>query len=418
MGVLITCWGSLGEVRPYRWLALRLHENGQRVVVSAPALFKDLFTGITDRFEPLPPDSMAESPESLAGLFHPRHSVERLFGGLLDGAMAAQRDSVLRLLSSEPRLERALCSWIAPGALLACRERGLNPIQCHLYPQSLMQAADPPVFMRWPRLTRAAGGRYLTSARLLQSLSERGRALAPELSRLQGEAGVEEAACGWLAVAPPPWPRLALFPPDFLRVPEPGVRHLANHWSSIVWPVPPAIMEFLGEGPPPVLITLGSAAAGDAGALLTAVAKAAQEVGGQGRGGRVICHVGLRAQGIERRSDRLLLVSGFSPTGLLPHVCAVVHHAGMNSLQEALAHGLPSLSLPRAFDQLDNALRLQDLGLGLCLPPNRQDPEEIRRSLEALLSDPAHSQAARRWRSEGRHAAGLPLEEALAIQAE
>ncbi len=246
------------------------------------------------------------------------------------------------------------------------------------------------------------------SARLRAHLSQRARAIAPGLCRLQAEQGLEETQCGWLPDSPPPWPRLALFPPDFLRVPEAGVHHLANRWSSIAWPLPPAVMDFLREGPAPVLVTLGSAAAGDKGALLTAVASALEAAGA-----RVVCHLGFMGEGVRRASERTLLTSNLPPTGLLPHARAVVHHAGMNSLQEALSHGLASLSLPRAFDQLDNAQRLEDFGLGLHLPPHRQSDADIRGGIEALLARDDLGAAARQWRDAGRQGKGLSPQDAL-----
>jgi UDP:flavonoid glycosyltransferase YjiC (YdhE family) len=110
-----------------------------------------------------------------------------------------------------------------------------------------------------------------------------------------------------------------------------------------------------------------------------------------------------------------LLAGDVWPTTVLPRAKAVVHHAGMGSLQEALAQGLPALALPRGFDQLDNAQRLVRLGLGLHLPPALQSGAVLRDSLDALRSDEALASRAETWARERRLEQGVTPEEALAL---
>ena len=58
----------------------------------------------------------------------------------------------------------------------------------------------------------------------------------------------------------------------------------------------------------------------------------------------------------------------FVPLGtLLPRAAAIVHHAGIGTLAQGLAAGIPQLSMPMSFDQPDNAPRLSRLGVGLSI---------------------------------------------------
>jgi UDP:flavonoid glycosyltransferase YjiC (YdhE family) len=87
----------------------------------------------------------------------------------------------------------------------------------------------------------------------------------------------------------------------------------------------------------------------------------------------------------------------------------------MNSLQETLAFGRPALVLPQAFDQLDAACRLERLGLGLYLPPDRQSVPDIRERLGALLADKDIAGRAALWARERRVEQGISVEEALVL---
>ena len=79
---------------------------------------------------------------------------------------------------------------------------------------------------------------------------------------------------------------------------------------------------------------------------------------------------------------------------ILPHAALVVSHGGSGSVAGALAHGLPMLITPMGADQLDNAARVQALGIGRWLDPVAVTPAEVRDAAAEILSTPSYHQAA------------------------
>ena len=53
-----------------------------------------------------------------------------------------------------------------------------------------------------------------------------------------------------------------------------------------------------------------------------------------------------------------------SLAALLPHCSAIVHHGGIGTTAQAIASGIPQVIRPMAFDQFDNASRVEKLGCG------------------------------------------------------
>jgi UDP:flavonoid glycosyltransferase YjiC (YdhE family) len=49
---------------------------------------------------------------------------------------------------------------------------------------------------------------------------------------------------------------------------------------------------------------------------------------------------------------------------LLPRCAAIVHHGGIGTVASALAAGIPQLIAPFAYDQFDNAARIERMGAG------------------------------------------------------
>ena len=91
---------------------------------------------------------------------------------------------------------------------------------------------------------------------------------------------------------------------------------------------------------------------------------------------------------------------------LLPHVDAVVCHAGHNTVCEALSHGLPLVVAPIRDDQPIVAQQVVDAGAGIRLRFTRATAAQIGLAVEAVLTDPSYRQAARRVQESFRAAGG------------
>ncbi len=86
----------------------------------------------------------------------------------------------------------------------------------------------------------------------------------------------------------------------------------------------------------------------------------------------------------------------YAPFGsLLPRAAALVHHGGIGTAAQALRAGCPQLVMPMAFDQPDNAVRLQRLGVGSYLRPSRFTGMAVARELETLLGSEVVARACR-----------------------
>jgi len=81
---------------------------------------------------------------------------------------------------------------------------------------------------------------------------------------------------------------------------------------------------------------------------------------------------------------------------LLGRAAVFVTHGGMNSVQEALFHGVPMVLAPQGADQFWIAALVAELGAGLALDAANLQTGAIRASVERALKEPAYAEAARR----------------------
>jgi zeaxanthin glucosyltransferase len=92
---------------------------------------------------------------------------------------------------------------------------------------------------------------------------------------------------------------------------------------------------------------------------------------------------------------------------LLPHLAAVVSHGGLNTVTEALAHGVPLVVAPIRHDQPLNARAVAAAGAGVRISFARAEPARIAGALAAVLGDPAYREGADRVRASFAAAGGV-----------
>lgn len=85
---------------------------------------------------------------------------------------------------------------------------------------------------------------------------------------------------------------------------------------------------------------------------------------------------------------------------VIRHADAVVSHGGSGSMLASFAAGLPTVVLPRAADQFENAGRCVELGAGVALLPAQLTAGAVRDAVDVVLAEPAYRTAARRLADE------------------
>jgi zeaxanthin glucosyltransferase len=96
--------------------------------------------------------------------------------------------------------------------------------------------------------------------------------------------------------------------------------------------------------------------------------------------------------------EHVLVRSNAPVLELMPRLDAVVSHGGLNTVCEALAHGVPLIVAPIKGDQPINAAQVAAAGAGIRVRFARVRPEPLRDALLTVLDDPSYRAAAGRVR--------------------
>jgi MGT family glycosyltransferase len=150
-------------------------------------------------------------------------------------------------------------------------------------------------------------------------------------------------------------------------------------------------LDHLGPGRRHVLVTMGTLAADIAGDFQATAAEALGPLGD-----RVQAIVLAPAGTLPGLPPHILRTPQAPLLGLMPHLDAVVCHGGMNTVGEALAHGVPLVIAPIRHDQPVTAAQVAAAGAGIRVPFGRVTPPQLRAAVTAVLDDPAYRSAAGR----------------------
>ena len=192
---------------------------------------------------------------------------------------------------------------------------------------------------------------------------------------------------------------------DFPRTSLPEHFHGIGPLRSALSDEPPLDIP-VATGRPFVFASLGTLQ-GDRFGLFGRIAAACRELDLQ----LLIAHCGR----LDASQERRLLKAGaswvtdFAPQrAVLARADAVITHAGLNTVLDALEAGVPSLALPIAFDQPGVAARVVHAGVGLKLDPRLASRRRIVQGLRRLLGEPGFAERARKLGDEVRTAGGAP----------
>jgi rhamnosyltransferase subunit B len=263
-------------------------------------------------------------------------------------------------------------------------------------PTGFFSAHDPPLIPGFPALSRRL--RFLGPGvwgPLGRFLNRRMRWLARPWHRLRRQIGLPPAeGPNPLTEGHSPLLHLALFSkyladkqPDW--PPQTMVTGFPWFDQEGAVALPPALARFLDAGPPPIVFTLGSVIATDAGSFYEHSAGAAKLLG------RRAVLILKDSHNRPRSLPENVVAFEYAPFSVLfPRAAAIVHHGGIGTTGLAMRSGRPMLVMPCAWDQPDNAERARRLGIARAIPRHRYTPVRVAADLRCLLDDPAYTRRA------------------------
>jgi UDP:flavonoid glycosyltransferase YjiC (YdhE family) len=390
--ILITTFGSYGDMHPYMAIAAELRARGHQTVIATSELYREKIEGAGVEFVPVRPHiapPQEQDTEMMSRVMNPRWGTGFLLNEMLFPFVREAYEDLLRAVAGADLLLTHPISFAGP---LVAQTTGIPWVSSVLAPASFMSAYDPPMPPFWPwmrhvglfgpravaaffkQVTKVYKNDFYDQFRKELGLPDRGNPVFEG----QHSPGMIVALFSKIFAQPQPdWP------------PQARVAGFAFYGGAHELEMPPELTAFLDEGEAPIVFTLGTSAvwvAQDFYLESIAVAKLL--------GRRAVLLIGDERNRLETLPPGMFAVDYAPFAELLPRACAMVHHGGIGTTSEGLRAGIPSLIVPFAFDQPDNAVHAARLGVSRTLPRAKYRAARIARELDILLTKPDYKNRA------------------------
>jgi len=397
--ILLSTFGSFGDVHPYVAIALELKARGHAPVIATSEVYREKMDALGIEFHPVRPEMPSyDQPEVLAdvieGVMDPRTGGERVMEMLLPYLRDIYEDLNAAVEGADLLLTHPL-PLLGP---IVAQKRNLPWVSSVLAPASFLSVYDPIVPPQWPGLYNLMRLSPWVGRAVMKLATVKLDKLMQPVYDLRAELGLPRGEQPILAGQHSPAKVLALFS-KVMAAPQ------------LDWPanscvtgfpfydrrdffgetgVPAGVSEFLDAGPSPIIFTLGSSAYWVARDFYLDSIEAARALGRRA----------LLLIGHSRNIPATQLPDGvaafeYAPySEVLPRACAIVHQGGVGTTGQALRSGKPVLFVPHAHDQFDNAARVARLGCGRVLSRPRYNAKTAVHELQMLLDDQSYSDRA------------------------
>jgi UDP:flavonoid glycosyltransferase YjiC (YdhE family) len=392
--IVLTTFGSYGDIHPYLAIAAELHSRGHHPVIATSELYREkLLAGGFDFVPVRPhiPPPQEQDPVMMEKVMNPKSGSGFLLNEMLFPFVREGYEDLLRAVAGADLLLTHPISFAGP---LVAQKTGLPWVSSVLAPVSFMSAYDPPVppFWPWMRHLQLLGPRFV--AAFFKQAKKYYKDKDYEVFR--DELGLPDRGSPVFEGQHSPTLILALFSALFAQ-PQPDwpqqarVTGFAFYDGRNELAMPPELTRFLDEGPPPIVFTLGSSAVWVARDFYRESIAAAKLLGR-----RAVLLIGDERNQLGESLPPETVAVNYAPfEALLPRACAMVHHGGVGTTSNGLRAGIPTLIVPFAFDQADNAAHAARLGCSRTLPRAKYYAARVSRELDILLTKPEHTSKAR-----------------------
>jgi rhamnosyltransferase subunit B len=393
--IVLTTWGSLGDLHPFLALAIELQRRGHASVVATLPAWRDNVERAGVEFQPMRPNVAPDDPgarDIVRKVLDARGGPEYLFTQVLAKSL---RDVYADTLAAVTGADLLVSHQLPQTAPIVAQRTGVKWVSAVLAPMGFLSAYDPPTPPQAPAMRRVMAAHPIIGRGVNQIVRGVTNRWMRPVYRLRAELGMPRGRHPLFEGQHSPARVLALFSP-LLAEKQPDypaqtvVTGFPFYDSAPTRPVDPDLLAFLDRGEPPIVFTLGSSAVWIADDFYPVSIAAVRALGR-----RALLLVGENAQALRTEVPESIGVFDYAPHHLvMPRASVIVHQGGVGTTAQALRAGRPTLVVPFGQDQPDNARRVVELGVGRTITRGHYRVDRLVREL-SLLAAPDYAQRAR-----------------------
>lgn len=401
--ILLTTYGSFGDVHPYVAIARELKRREHRPLVATSGIYREKFETLGIDFRPLSPDlpdpreDLAFTDELMRQAMHPMKGGQYIIETLMLPYLRASYEELKEAAQGADMLVTHMLSFA--GHILA-EKTGIPWASSVLAPLNFFSVHNASIPPFAPSLAPFFASLPVNVNRVLRRMMKRmtDKWMRP-VQELRRELGLRPSENPIFEGQHSPDLVLALFSKVMMK-PQPdwpqNVRvtgfcfYDKRDEVSDAAGLQPELREFLDAGPPPIVFTLGSSAVFIGKDFFRESIEAAKLLKR-----RAVLLIGDARNLPKEPLPEGIAAFEYAPySEILPRASVIVHQGGVGTTGQALRAGRPMLVIPFSHDQPDNAWRVMKLGVARMITRKSYTAARAAKELSILLDDETYARRA------------------------
>jgi UDP:flavonoid glycosyltransferase YjiC (YdhE family) len=391
--ILLVTAGSYGDVFPFLAIAQELQLRGHSVLLATRSIYRNIVESEGIKFQAIRPNESLDIEQVGQFIQLLSNSQQPLDYGISYLTMPHLRATYSDLMEPAHQADVLVTHPLACAATLVAEKIGIKRISTVLSPISFLSAYDSPYNLNPVSSAYERALKLVAHDSFCRQLRWQTRFWSTPVRQLRAELDLQPSADILFEGQHSSELVLALFS-QVLATPQPDwpiqtqVTGFPFFTSRHSQELSPELEDFLQQGPPPIVFTLGSLMVWTPGNFYFEGAIAAQQLGY-----RCVLLMGAGADFVtkEQLPPGACAVSYAPHEAIFPRSSVIVHHGGVGTTGQALRAGRPMLVIPHAFDQPDNAARLVRLGVARMLERQDGSASRIAEEIKLLLFDQSYA---------------------------
>jgi rhamnosyltransferase subunit B len=386
--IVIVTLGTLGDLHPQIALALELQKRGHQIKFGSQEKYRSKIESLGLEFCRVRPDSIAiESPEGMAKMMDLRTGSEYI---IRDFLLPSLRETYADLLMMAENADLIISGGIVFATPLVAEKLGIPWVLAVVQPAGFFSAYDPSVIPLFPALAKLRGFGFIFNRAIVQIMKLVTKSWAEPIHQLRAELGLTPVQ-NPLMDGDSPYLTLAMFS-SVLAKPQLDWSKNTIQTGFTFYDdlqarggLSDELEQFLSNGEPPIVFTLGSAAVVIPGTFYQESIKAVKLLNQ-----RAVLLIGNNPPPFDL-SDDIIAVDYVAYSQIFPYACAIVHQGGIGTTAQALRSGRPTLIMPYSHDQPDNAARVERLGTSRTISRQDYTGARVAKEIMELRSNPNYT---------------------------
>lgn len=392
--IVLTTFGSFGDIHPYMAIGLELQARGHQAIIATSSAYREKIEATGLGFHPVRPDILPpeENLETIVKAMDVRRGGEFIIKDLFTPYIRDTYDDLREATNNADLIVTHMLTFAGPAL---AEKTGIPWISTVLAPTSFFSDYDPFAPPQAPGIVKL----LRLSPHIAHAFNALGRRITSKwiepVYRLRAELGLERGQHPVYEGQHAPERVLALFS-KVLAEPQPDwppqtvITGFPFYDRKDETEIAPELLKFLDDGEPPIVFTLGSTAIFVAEDFYRESIMAARQLKR-----RAVLLIGDARNLPKEPLPAGIAAFDYAPFGqILPRASVIVHQGGVGTTGQALRAGVPSLVIPFNHDQPDNAYRVTRLGVARTITRKKYKAGRVAQELDVLLNDRSYAERA------------------------